>query len=59
MLKTYNRPNVTIVINVGENQFSSSHVDLSVDRAQSIPAVVQSILELLHKKVILDPEYNI
>lgn len=58
-LKSLNRPNKTLVINVGENEFSEGQVDLLLKANEETPTAVQKIVELLIKEVVLDPEYFI
>lgn len=59
MLKTLNYPNRTLVVSVGENRFNSTDVDLVLPENQANEAAVKSIVDLLVKSVVLDPEYNI
>jgi bifunctional enzyme CysN/CysC len=59
MIKSLNRPNKSIVINVGENMFSAGHVDLSLDNKIETPAAVREIVNLLIRSVVLDPEFSI
>ncbi len=62
ILKTLNRPNQTIVINVGESRFSEGCVDLTLSRVgdlDSLQQSIQKIVDFLVQAVILDPEYSI
>ena len=59
MLKTLNLPNRTLVVNVGENNFNSMDVDLVLPENEDNETAVKSIVDLLVKAVVLDPEYNI
>ena len=59
VLKSLNRPNKTIVVNIGENRFGEGEVDLSLPEDETRDSAVQKILDLLTKTVALDPEYLI
>jgi len=62
ILKALNRPHKTIVVNIGDNQFSEGFVDLTlskVDTPELLNQSTQEIIELLTKFVVLDPEYSI
>jgi bifunctional enzyme CysN/CysC len=59
MIKSLNRPNKSIVINVGENVFSAGHVDLTLADTIETPAAVREIVNLLIRSVVLDPEFSI
>ena len=59
MLKTLNRPNKTIVVNVGENQLSEENVDLTVKKEDDFDASADQIIALLDQTIMLDPEYSI
>lgn len=59
MLKSLNRPNKTIVINVGENQISRQHIDLQVESSQSLEGIMSQITPFVVQTTVLDPEYLI
>ncbi|OGX08126.1 MAG: adenylyl-sulfate kinase, partial [Omnitrophica WOR_2 bacterium GWA2_47_8] len=59
MLKSLNRPNKTLVINVGENSFTAGKVDLILPISEEIAAAISKIVQLLVQSVVLDPEYTI
>lgn len=59
ILKFLNRPNSTIVINVGENQFADGTIDLSLEENTDPAAATLKIVNLLKQTIMLDPEYNI
>lgn len=59
MLKSLNRPNKTVVINIGESQFSENLVDLSIEQGKENGLAVEEITSLLIKSVLLDPEFTI
>jgi len=59
ILKSLNHPNKTIVINVGENRFSTGQVDLNLVENEESHSAVRKIVELLIRSVVLDPEYYI
>jgi len=59
VLKTLNRPNPTLVINVGENKFSDNQVDVSLMENEDPAAAVAKIMAFLNKTILLDPEYTI
>jgi len=59
MLKSLNRPNKTLVINVGENQFAEDKVDLMLVENEETEMAVKKIVDLLVKAVVLDLEYYI
>ena len=59
MLKSLNNPNKTLVVNVGENQFADSQVDLNLVGNEETSSAVKKIIDLLIKSVVLDPEYFI
>jgi len=58
LLKSLNRPNPTVVIHVG-NDKSQEGADLNLIENEGSPAAVQTILDLLNKTILLDPEYSI
>ncbi len=62
-LKSLNRPNKTIVVNVGENRFSEGYIDLTLPKtdfdAEVLKNTVTQIIQLLMKSIVLDPEYSI
>ncbi|MBF0490782.1 MAG: 50S ribosome-binding GTPase [Candidatus Omnitrophica bacterium] len=57
MLKKLNHE--TFVINVGENHFLESGIDLNLVENEESTAAVSKIVALLIKAVVLDPEYMI
>jgi len=59
LLKKLNGPNRTFVINVGENRFLETGVDLDLVENEESQTAVKKIVELLTKAVVLDPEYMI
>ena len=59
MLKKLNSPNRTFVVNVGENRFLDSSIDLNLVENEESQAAVSKIVDLLVKAVVLDPEYMI
>ncbi len=59
MLKSLNRPNKTLIVNIGENPFGEGEVDLSLPEDETRDSAVQKILDLVTKTVALDPEYLI
>jgi len=58
LLKSLNRPNPTVVIHVG-NEKSQEGANLNLIENENSQAAVQKILDLLHKTILLDPEYSI
>ena len=59
MLKTLNRPNQTVVINVGESTFSQDYVDLILQVNENPQSAAQKISDLLTQLILPDPEYSI
>ncbi len=59
MLKALNRPNKTVVVNVGENRFSGEDIDLSLEKGEEASSAADQIIRLLIKLVLLDPEFSI
>ncbi|MFA5059990.1 MAG: GTP-binding protein [Candidatus Omnitrophota bacterium] len=59
MLKSLNHPNKTLVVNVGENNFSDQGVDLLLTENEDPKIAVKKITDLLIRAVVLDPEYYI
>ncbi|MDO8674844.1 MAG: GTP-binding protein [Candidatus Omnitrophota bacterium] len=59
LLKTLNYPNRTFVVNVGENRFNASDIDLDLVENEDSGQAVKKIVDLLVKAVVLDPEYMI
>ncbi|MBI4309056.1 MAG: 50S ribosome-binding GTPase [Candidatus Omnitrophica bacterium] len=59
ILKDLNYPNRIFVVNVGENRFNAIGVDLNLPENQESEAAVKTIVDLLVKAVVLDPEYMI
>lgn len=59
MLKKFNSPNRTFVVNVGENRFDNAGVDLNLVENEESESAVKKIVDLLAKAVVLDPEYMI
>lgn len=57
MLKSLNRPNQTLTIHVGENQFSDSSIDLLLAENEETQAAVDKIMNLINQTIVLDPEY--
>ncbi len=58
-LKSLNHPNKTLVVNVGENHFSTGQVDLDLVDNEDSKSAVTKIVDLLIRSVVLDPEYYI
>ncbi len=58
-LRFLNNPNKTLVVNVGENRFSSEKIDLNLVENEESQLAVNKIVDLLVKSVVLDPEYFI
>jgi len=59
MLKTLNRPNQTVIVNVGENTFSQDYVDLMLQANENPQSAAQKISDLLTQIILPDPEYSI
>jgi bifunctional enzyme CysN/CysC len=59
MLKTLNRPNKTIIINVGESIFSQGSVDFTLQANENPRKAAQKISDLLTKIILPDPEFSI
>jgi len=59
LLKTLNYPNRTFVVNVGENRFNASGIDLDLVENEDSGQAIKKIVDLLVKAVVLDPEYMI
>ena len=59
LLKTLNRPNRTFVINMGDDRFDASNVDLILPENLESETAVKEIVNLLAKALVLDPEYMI
>ncbi len=59
ILKSFNRPNATVVVNVGENLFSNETVDLSLAANEESQTAVFKIMDYLKRFILLDPEYFI
>ncbi len=59
MLKALNRPNKTLVVNVGENHFSEGKADLLLVENEETKIAIEKIVDLLVKSVVLDAEYFI
>ncbi len=59
ILKQLNRPNMTIVVNVGEKMFSDERIDLQVQDPKSGPESVQEIVKYLTDSLTPDPEFSI
>lgn len=59
MLKTLNRPSKTIVINVGQAQFVSQKVDLSLESVDPLERAVEKVDAYLQTALELDPEFSI
>jgi len=58
-LKALNRPNKTVVVNIGENPFSDEMVDLNLEEEIKKKDSIEQIVQLLLKTILLDPEFNI
>ena len=58
-LKTLNRPNQTVIVNVGENMFSQGYVDLTLQANENPQVAAQKINDLLTQTILPDPEYSI
>ncbi len=50
MIKTLNQPNESVVVNVGENRFNKSKVDLQTDNIDDRDVAIKQIKELLQSK---------
>lgn len=59
MIKSLNRPNKSLVINIGENVFNSGHVDLELPSDLVRESAIKESVNLLIKSVVLDPEFSI
>ena len=59
MLKALNRPNQTVIVNVGENTFSQDYVDLLLQANENPQSAAQKISDLLIQVILPDPEYSI
>lgn len=59
MIKALNYPNLTFVVNVGENRFNREAVDLILPEQASSEIAIKEIIQLLTRSLILDPEYEI
>ncbi len=59
ILKSLNRPNKTLVINVGENRFSEGKADLILIENEETNIAVEKIVDLLVHSVVLDLEFYI
>ncbi len=59
MVKSLNRPNTTLVVNVGENRFGADKVDLVLVENEETRVAVEKIVNLLVKTVVLDLEFYI
>jgi len=59
MLKTLNRPNQTVIVNVGESTFSQDYVDLILQANENPQSAAQKISDLLTQTILPDPEYSI
>lgn len=57
MLKALNRPNNTLVVNIGENRFQEGSIDLLLPENGDVPSAIGKIIELLNRSILLDPEY--
>lgn len=58
-LKALNRPNKTLIVNVGENHFGDGKVDLNLIENEDPSSAIDKIVNLLIKSVVLDAEYFI
>lgn len=59
MLKSLNRPNKTIVVNIGENNFNDRIIDLNIDENNDLKSTVNRIINLIMKEIVPDPEFTI
>jgi bifunctional enzyme CysN/CysC len=59
MLKKLSSPNRTFVVNVGENRFLETGIDLNLPENEDSEKAVSKIVDLLVQAVVLDPEYMI
>jgi len=59
MLKALNRPNQTVIVNVGENPFSQDYVDLILKANENPQSAAKKISDLLTQMILPDPEYSI
>jgi hypothetical protein len=59
LLKKLNSPNRVFVVNVGDNRFIETGIDLNLVENEESQAAVAKIVDLLVKSVVLDPEYMI
>lgn len=59
MLKALNQPNRTLIVNVGENKFPDSQVDLILVENEDTKETTQKIVQLLLQSVLLDSDYDI
>lgn len=58
LLKSLNRPNPTVVVNLGDDKFQEN-ADISLIENEDSHEAVQKIIALLNKTILLDPEYSI
>jgi bifunctional enzyme CysN/CysC len=59
ILKSLNRPNKTIVINIGDLIFDENSVDLTLDVDEDVTTKTERVIQLLNKTLLLDPEFLI
>ena len=59
MLKSLNRPNKTLVVNVGESDLGEGKADLNLVQNEETASAIDKIVQLLIKSVVLDAEYFI
>ena len=59
MLKALNRPNKTILVNVGESTFSEGYVDLVLPVLEKPQVAAEKIANLLNQSILPDPEFSI
>lgn len=59
LLKSLNRPNKTLVVNVGESGLGPGKADLNLVENEETSSAIDKIVNLLIKSVVLDAEYFI
>lgn len=59
ILKALNRPNQTIIVNVGENQFEPSKINVTLPAHADPQQAVKTIMTHLNNVITLDPEFSI
>jgi len=58
-LKTLNRPNQTVIVCVGDNNFPEGYVDLTLKANENPQVAAKKINDLLTQIILPDPEYSI